>query len=113
MERPNWGHNQVRSLRGIKVGRFYFEINTVQKISGVLWKITGTPDKKNFVSNRRFFSENDSYSSKNSLSDRSVIPYSSGYWNPSNFLLRTRAKTVKGALRSMKKTVAKLREQYN
>lgn len=113
-ERPHWGPNQVRTLRGIIPDRFYFRICRSMKINGSLIRISSPPCTEKgfgpFVKIIRFYQDNDGLTDETSLADKSVVS-SGNDWNYVNFLLRTRAKTVKGALRSLKKKVEQLKSQ--
>lgn len=128
-ERPHYGRDQVRSLRGIKPGRYYLEMG---KLTGSMknykYGITGTVVKITSLVNTSTTTETENgvehstdsslcivpgvhgleiwHSLDRFLADTSIIAYTDGTWNSTRFLLRTRAKTPEDALRSLeKKTV--------
>ena len=105
--RPTFGNGkrQVRSLKGIKVGGHYIWYNRNMGACQLYQVIKGPYQKEQSASSwwidvnlidieGRLY-----YATHRSLVDHSIVPNEIGLWNPTNCLLRTRAKTSRGLKR--------------
>ena len=101
-ERPNFGPRQIRTPRGLKLGRMIIEFKEGHG-PWKLFKVVSLPEKKGAgwiikVSNSLWEEEK-------SLQDHNIFPYKSGLWNPEWCFLRTGAKTKKGLHRTTQKNL--------
>ena len=116
-KRPRFGKDQVRTLTGLKPGRLYFSINiSNNETHGCIIKVLDfIPNKDHFLRVDTYLLSGKKHTNNISLRDRSVIPYrnedNQTRWNTANFILRTRAKTIKGARRSLKIKLTKIKEE--
>lgn len=111
-KRRYWGRNQVRTPNGIKAGRFYFLIYTVGQIWGEVVRVNSQPNKKGKVKADWHTEEDKVLNGDFYLQDCSILPYEGNDWNTANFVLRTKAKTVKGALLSFERKIEELKKKY-
>lgn len=91
-KRPHFGSKQVRTLRGIKRGRIFFEKDG--ELMSLLIKISREPyqekDGSWWVMCSHSYDHGKTWSGNQTLSlqDHNLFPYEGGVWNTSNWLKR-------------------------